>query len=246
MPAGDLVLIALASLAGSFVKSVTGMGYPLLAVPFLSLFMGVHDAVVIVALPNTITNLAINVDARDSRHETRDLGMLGTTMVIGAVLGVMLLVYLPEEPLILALVATIVMFVVHYFRAPDRTMKPSTARVWAPPVGLAAGVMQGAIGISGPIVAMWLHGYRLSKNAYVYSVTLLFLLAGSAQLVMLAITGEFTADRLTAVGVAFVTALSVVPVGTRMRGRLAGHVFERLVVLLLIVSAVSLLIPIAI
>jgi len=245
VPAGDLILIAVASLVGSFVKSVTGMGYPLLAVPFLSMFIGVHDAVVILAFPNTVANLMINIDARESRHETRDLGLLGGVMVVGAVLGVLLLVYLPETPLLLALVATIIMFVIHYFRAPTTTMLPATTRRWAPPVGLVAGVMQGAIGISGPIVAMWIHGYRLSKNGYVYAVTMLFLLAGTAQLVALAATGEFTSDRLTAVGVAFVAAMSMVPVGTRLRSRLAGEVFEHLVVMLLIVSAISLLVRVA-
>ncbi len=241
MSTGDLILIGLASLVGSFVKSVTGMGYPLLAVPFLSLFIGVQEAVVVLAFPNTMANLLINIDARESRHETSDLGILGSTMMIGSVFGVLLLVHLPETPLLIALIVTIVMFVVHYFRAPDRLMDPKTAHRWSPPVGIVAGLMQGAIGISGPIVAMWIHGYRLQKNAYVYSVTMLFLLAGSAQLVMLAITGEFTTDRLAAVGVAFVTALSVVPIGTRMRGRLAGQIFERLIVALLIVSALSLL-----
>jgi len=218
------------------------MGYPLLAVPFLSLFIGVHDAVVIVALPNTFINLLLNLDTRQSRHETRDMGLLGTAMAVGAAFGVLLLVYLPEKPLLLALVASIVMFVIRYFRPTAPTMQPATTRRWSSPVGLVAGLMQGSIGISGPIVAMWIHGYRLNKNAYIYSVTMLFLVGGVAQLVVLAATGEFTDDRLTAVGVAAVAALSMVPIGTRLRGKLSGEKFEKLVVVLLVVSAVSLLV----
>jgi len=221
------------------------MGYPLLAVPFLSLFIGVHDAVVILAFPNTFANLMLNINARESRHETRDLGLLGVVMAGGAVAGVLLLVFLPETPLLLALVAAIVLFVVRYFRVPATMMTASTTRRWAVPVGLVAGVMQGAIGISGPIVAMWIHGYRLTKNGYVYAVTMLFFLGGAAQLIVLAVSGEFTADRLTAVAVAFVAAMSMVPIGTRLRSHLAGELFEKLVVALLIVSAISLLVRVA-
>ncbi len=241
MSSGELVLIALASVVGAFVKSVTGMGYPMLAVPFLSLFIGVHDAVVIIALPNTLTNLVINRASKEARHETRDLAVLGLTMAIGSVIGVLLLVNLPETPLILALVVTIAVFVIRYFRSPASLMDAATSRRWSPPIGLVAGVMQGAVGISGPIVAMWLHGYRLGKNAYVYSVTLLFFVGGTAQLAVLLASGEFTTDRMVASTVALAVVLAVVPIGSRLRGRIDGHVFERLVVALLSVSAISLL-----
>lgn len=240
MSSGELTLIALASLVGVFVKSVTGMGYPMLAVPFLSLFIGVHDAVVIIALPNTITNLVINRASRAARHETRDLGILASTIAVGSVIGVILLVRLPETPLILALVATVVIFVIRYFRSPRTPISQSTTHRWAPPVGVLAGVMQGAVGISGPILAMWLHGYQLGKDAYVYSVTWLFFIGGSAQLAVLLLSGEFTVDRVVASGVALAVALAVVPIGSRLRGRIAGDVFEKLVVVLLSISAISL------
>ena len=48
MTAGQLGLILLASAIGATVKSVTGLGYPLIAVPIVSLALGVEDAVVIV------------------------------------------------------------------------------------------------------------------------------------------------------------------------------------------------------
>jgi len=64
--------------------------------------------------------------------------------------------------------------------------------------------MQGAIGVSGPVVAMWFQGYRLSKNAFVFSVTLVFLVSGAAQALLLAGAGEYDRDRLVAVALALV------------------------------------------
>ena len=102
--------------------------------------------------------------------------------------------------------------------------------------------MQGSVGMSGPIVAMWFHGYRLGKDAYVFSITVLFLLAGVAQLVVLTVGGELDRERLGASGLALAAALLVIPIGTRLRGRLQGRTFEHLVLILLAGSAVSLLI----
>ena len=39
--------------------------------------------------------------------------------------------------------------------------------------------------VPGPVVATWLHGYRLPVTTYVYSITLIFGVAGAAQLAML-------------------------------------------------------------
>jgi len=238
----DLILIVIASLVGSFVKSVTGMGYPLVAIPFLSLFIGVETAVVVLVLPNVAANAVLNLQVRVARHETRDLPILAVASPVGAAVGTVLLVSVPERPLLLFLVATIVAFIVHHVRSPELRLQPATTRRWAPLAGATAGVMQGAVGISGPIVAMWFHGYRLGKDAYVFSITLLFLLAGVAQLLVLMVGGELDRERLGASGLALVAAMMMIPIGTRLRGRLHGRTFEHLVMVLLGVSAVSLLV----
>lgn len=240
MSGEDLLLVVAASLVGSFVKSVTGIGYPLIAIPILSLFIGVEDAVVVIAVPNTVANLLLNVHARHAAGETRDLPVLAATSILGALVGTALLVSVPEEPLLLTLAITIVVYVVQYLRRIQLTLDAATSHRWAPVAGSAAGVMQGAIGVSGPVVAMWFQGYRLGKNAFVFSVTLVFLVSGAAQAMLLAAAGEYDRDRLVAVALALVATLAMIPVGTRLRERIGTTTFERMVVALLAVSAVSL------
>ena len=65
----EIAVVLGASLLGAFVKSVTGMGYPLLAVPLITLVLGVEDAVVIVAAPNVTANALLCFGARQARHE---------------------------------------------------------------------------------------------------------------------------------------------------------------------------------
>jgi len=232
----DLIVVALTSLVGSFVKSVTGMGYPLIAIPILTLFLGVESAVVVIALPNVVANLLINIGVREERHQTRDLPVLIVTSILGAIAGTLVLVEAPEEPLLLGLALSVFAFVVQRLRNPDLSLGPGTTRRWAPLAGSLAGFSHGAVGVSGPIVAMWLHGYRLPKNAYVFSVTALFLVSGATQLAVLVLSGQFSRDRLMASGVALVATLCMIPIGTRMRARIGGVTFERLILALLVFS----------
>ena len=225
---------------GAFVKSVTGMGYPLIAVPIITLALGIEDAVVIVAAPNLILNAALFYGARRGRGEARDLPVLVGAGFVGAFVGTFALVSVPEDPLLIALALTIVGFVVTFVRSPELRIDPETSTRWAPAVGAFAGVMQGAVGVSGPVVATWLHGYRLPKQAYVFSVTAIFGVSGAVQFGLLVAAGKLTATRVGVSGLALVVVLAMVPVGTRLRHRLGGPAFERAVLAVLVASGLAL------
>ncbi len=242
MSEAELIVVVVGSLVGSFIKSVTGMGYPLVAIPLLTLFIGVEEAVAIVAIPNVAANLLLNLGVRDHYRETRDLPVLALASIGGAVIGTLVLVAAPETPLLIGLALTVFIFVFQRLRRPELRLAPTTTRRWAPVAGGLAGFSQGAVGVSGPIVAMWFHGYRLSKDAYVYSVTALFLMSGAAQLVVLTARGDYDRNRIVAALLALVATVAMIPFGTRLRTRIDGYTFERLVLGLLVVSGVSLLI----
>lgn len=237
----EIAVVLGASLLGAFVKAVTGMGYPLLAVPLITLVLGIDDAVVIVAAPNVTLNALLCWNARDGRDRQRDLGALVGWSFAGAFVGTFLLVSVPEDPLLLALAATIGVFVVNHLRSPHLRLDPTTTGRWSPVVGSVAGVMQGAVGVSGPIVAAWLHGYRLPPPTYVFSVTAIFGVSGAVQLALLLGAGEVTPDRALVSALAFVPVLAMLPVGTRARGRLGGRGFEHAVLAVLAASGVALL-----
>ena len=242
MTGAEIALVLGASLLGAFVKSVTGMGYPLLAVPIIALALGIEDAVVIVSGPNAVANFVLCWQARGGRGDTRDLPVFVGTAFVGAFLGTFLLVTLPEDPLLVFLAFTIVVYVVNFLRSPELRLQPATTRRWSPVVGSVAGVMQGALGVSGPVVGAWMHGYRLTSQAYVFSVTMIFGVAGSVQLVLLTLSGRYTGDRLVVAALALVPVLLMVPVGTRSRARLGGRGFDRAVLGVLLASGAALVV----
>lgn len=244
MTSTQLLIVVAASAAGAMVKSVTGMGYPVIAVPLIALVAGVQDAVMVVAIPNVAANIYMCWESRDGRSESRDLRRLIGFGSLGAVVGTMALVRMPDEPLMMLLAATIVVFVIQFVRNPELRLSEEATHRWSPAVGFVAGCMQGAIGVSGPVVATWMHGYRLKVRTYIHSVTFIFGVTGLVQLVILLAQGQMTRDRAVAMACASATVAIVIPLGVRFRNRLAGDTFDHLVLAVILLSAASLVLEV--
>lgn len=233
------MVIAVAT--GSLVKSVTGMGLPVIAIPVIALFVSTEDAVVVMAMPGLVANAVLCAREREHRHEARDLGPFALLGIVGAVAGTLLLVRVPDRPLLLVLVALVVYYVVTWFARPDVHLAPHTARRFAPAAGFVAGIFQGATGISGPVVVTWFHGYRLPRGVHIFSVTFVFQIGAAAQFVVLVAEGQLD-GRWGASFAALVPTLAMIPIGTRLRDRLHGRAFDLAVLAILSASAVGLLV----
>ena len=242
MSTTELIVVGVASAVAMLAKSATGLGYPLIAIPILATMTGVETAVVVVTLPNAAANLLVGWRTRHARAGTRDLLALSATSALGAVIGTFVLVSTPEKPLLGVLAATVLLFVVRSLWFGEISVSARAGRRAAPPVGLVAGVMQGAVGVSGPIVATWMYAYRLPRDAYIHSLSVLFLVAGAAQVSALAAIGAYDRPRLIAAAVGFGPVLAVLPVGERLRAGLSGAQFDHAVLALLAASGVTLVV----
>ncbi len=94
--------------AGAALKSLTGMGLPAIAIPVISFFIGIEEAVAVVSLPNFVSNGAMAFRERKSWSGTRDLPVLATTGIVGAVIGALLFVSIPAELLVAMLLVAVV------------------------------------------------------------------------------------------------------------------------------------------
>ena len=239
MSGTELAVVLGAVVIGAIAKAITGMGLPLIAIPIASLFVDVNDAIVVIAFPNVLANAYLAGRERTSYPETRDLPVLAIAGVVGAIVGTLLLVNIPEQPLVAAVIVAIVGYVVLFFAHPELRVGPTRSRRLAPAVGGVAGVFQGAVGISGPIVGSWIHSYRLPRGAHILSVTSLFFITGVAQLIVLIGSGEL-AGRVTATLLACVPVFAAIPIGTRLRNSVSVRGFDLAIVGMLMISALAL------
>lgn len=239
MSTSQVVVALLAVVVGALLKSISGVGMPLVTIPAIAYVADVETAIGFTAVPNFLQNVALAFRERASIRETRNLAVLSVTTFIGAVIGTLVLVSIPQEPIIAVLVAVAVIYAVTFFAKPDFGVEPQNGRRLSPLVGTAAGMLQGAVGISAPIVVSWVHAHRLPRGAHILSVTTMFGAAGLAQIPTLAVSDQMTGLWIIA-AVACIPTLAVIPFGSSLRARLSSEGFDRFVVLILLTAMIGL------
>ncbi len=244
MSTSEIVIILGVSCIAALIKSTTGMGYPLVLLPALALFIDVAEAIAIVAPSNLVLNGQLTWKMRERHSEAITLPRFLAGAGLGAIVGTALLPVLPDRGLRVVLIAVIVLFLANRISPRAFAMSHADGQRLAPAVGTVAGLFQGAAGISGPIVTPWFLSLNVARDAYIYAVAMVFALSGVLQIGVLSVQGAFTVPTLL-LGLSLIpVAFAIFPLGAIVRDRISVVAFERIVLVLLAVSALSLLVKV--
>ena len=137
--------------------------------------------------------------------------------------------------------AIVLIYISVFFAHPTFRLGPALTRKLSPSVGAAAGLLQGATGISGPLVTTYLHSFRLSKQAYIFSITTIFQVFAVVQTAVLVTLGMFDRERLGLSLLSLVPIMILLPMGTRAAKRLPHRFFDLAVLSVMGLSAAKLL-----
>jgi uncharacterized protein len=237
----DITVIVAAIAVGAFIKGATGGGLPQIAIPVMAVFVGVEDAVVVMTIPGVIANGWLVWTHRHEARNTHDLPGMLVAGTAGAVVGTLLLHSLDGRWLSGALAVVIAAYIVLAIAHPGFTIPARVTRYASPPVGLVAGGLQGATGISGPLLTTWLHGFGLKPRAFVFGISTLFFVFAVVQMVTLAGVGLYTTERVLLSLLALIPIALALPLGSAAARRLDPQTFQRIVLVLLAASVASLL-----
>lgn len=231
---GDLdttafIVILRALAVGSLAKAVTGLGLPLIAIPIISVWLGAETAVVIIALPTAVTNLWLIWSLREGRHEFRGLWPLYVTSGLGAVAGTYLLTSISDRAITLVVAVIVFGFIVLRLLQPNFELERDLFRRIAAPVGTAIGVVHGATGISGPLVATYVAATRAPRVPHVFLVSSVLQAVSTVQLATMISLGLFDRDRTFGTLLTLIPVALVTPLGLRFGRRIRPETFERLV-----------------
>lgn len=226
---------------GATVKGLIGIGLPMIAVPGLSLIIGLPQALAVASLPVLVANLWQVWQFRKAATEGRIVPMFIAAGAAGVVAGTLLLVALPEALLELTLSVMLVAYILSRISAPDLRLPGHAARILALPLGLIAGVLHGATGISGPIGITFFHAQRPDRSRFAFATGAMFAGFTLVQVAMLGGVGILGPDALTA----GLVGLPAVALGLWLGNRLAAYVnprqFDRIVLVVLAWTAIALL-----
>ncbi len=224
--------------AAYIIFGITAFGAALFTVPLLSQFFPLDFVLPLSVLLDVSAALALGT--RFSREADKsELKLMVPTCLIGAVLGVTLLVSLPRAATIAALGVFLIAYGAH---ALHRGGKVSiVGRGWAPVSGLAGGVLGTLFGIGAPPYAIYLSRRKTDLRAYRATLSNMVLFSVSIRALVFLASGLMLADRLIGFAMLAPFALAGLWVGNRLQRRISREATLRLVSVLLLLIGASLI-----
>ncbi|MBZ8133076.1 sulfite exporter TauE/SafE family protein [Afifella sp. IM 167] len=236
----EIIIIFLCLAGGGLVKGALGMGLPLIAVPGLAAFLGVPYALAVLTVPILVTNTWQMWRFRDHRHGLAFLPGLTASALVGIAIGTFMLTHLPAEMLSLGLAIVIAVYIALRVFQPQLQLSMEHARPLAPLIGLVAGALQGATGISAPVSVTYISAMRLARPAFVFSVSTLFTGFVLAQIPSLALAGVLTGERALFSACALLPVFLGMRLGSWLGHRLDARRFDQVILVLLALIAAKL------
>jgi uncharacterized membrane protein YfcA len=149
---GQVAALGAALVLAALMRSFTGFGFALAAVPVLSLFLAPGDVVVLIASLTVTANL-LGMESFRRDYPPLQLWPLLLTSVFGTMLGVYFLRGLSATQFQLAIGIAVLLAAV--IMTLYRPRPAATRRRWGAFAGLCSGLMNGAFAIPGPPVVIF-------------------------------------------------------------------------------------------
>ena len=240
MSAADLLLATFGIVLGGFLKGATGAGTPVVGVPILAIVFGVPKAVAIFSVLNLLSNIWQAWAYRGAVGNRRFVALFALGGGLGAAAGSVLLASLPTDVLMGTLSGVVFLYIVLRLARPHWQLARATAERIAGPVGLIAGMMQGAGGISAPVSVTFLNAIRLERREFVATISVFFLVMSAWQIPALVALGILTWDRAGLAVLAAIPLFAAMPLGEWAARHVSKETFDKLILILLVVVATRL------
>lgn len=230
---------ALVLLAAYFIRGITGFGSGLIAIPLLAHFLPLSFVVPMMLVLDLVASLALMGHSRLQVHWGEIRGLLPST-IAGTLIGALLLVRLPREPLLVGLASFVIFFGLRYLFNVHNEQPVS--RWWSVPAGLGGGLIGAMFGTGGPPYVVYLSHRLHDKTRLRGTLSGLFMIEGALRTLTFLVMGLFAQPRMIE---AIALSLPLLGLGLVLGHRVHTGITRRqqlaMIGALLILSGVSLL-----
>ena len=236
----NLALIVLAFALGGILKGATGAGAPLLAVPVLVVLKDVQFAVAVFVMSNIIPNLWQGWVYRHTEVPRRFMWAFAISGGVGAGIGTLALAEWNGDILTAIVAVILVAYIAFRLLKPSWELPLNKASKVVLPIGVIAGALQGASGLSAPVSITFLNAIRLERKQFIATISLFFATLGFVQLPLQIYFGIMTGERFVYSTLALIPLLAFMPVGAWIGARLSRAAFDKLILVVLSCLALKL------
>ena len=235
MSGADLTWIAGCIAFASFAQSLSGFGFSLLAVPLMTLVVSPRDAVVIATIIGSISTSSQAVF--DRRHIDRKIALrLTIASFAGMPFGLIAFIFISETGLRFVLgivVVTAAVLLMRGFQLKDETRHFD----WL--LGMVSGFLSTSTSTNGPPLVFLMQARRLSPETFRATINTVFAIVNIGALAMFIAAGKVDTNNLAGVAVALPSLGVAIALGYATRRHITQERFNTLVIVLLFLSAVS-------
>ncbi|MEM9049253.1 MAG: sulfite exporter TauE/SafE family protein [Pseudomonadota bacterium] len=228
-----LVWIVLALGLGGILKGATGAGAPVVAVPIIALIYDVPTAVTVLMAPNLLSNVWQGWSHRAHLLQPGFVARFAGGGAVGAVLGTWMLASFSSSLLTTLTGIVVWLYIALRLARPGWRLGAAAAGSLALPVGVVAGALQGAAGVSAPVSMGFLNAMRLERAAFVATISVFFMAMTLVQIPALVLAGLMGWERMALSLAAMVPILLCMPLGAWLARRLSAAFFDRVILALL-------------
>lgn len=239
LPALFWLVAPLTILFAYTVFGMSGFGSTMIAIPILANWLPLTDLVPLMALGDLAA--AVAVGGSNRRHvSVPELKRLLPFMVAGIVLGVTVLVNVPQQPLKVAAAVFAMSVGLHSILgpAPKGTISPW----WCIPAGTVAGAFAAVFGAGGPVNVAYLAGRLRDKSQIRSTVSVIISVSATLRTTLYALAGlVFKAGVFAGFAMALPFAWAGLALGSRIHVGLSQTQMRRAVGGVLLASGAVLL-----
>lgn len=209
-----LVVGPLAVVAAYVVLGLSGFGSTMISVPILAHFLPLSYLVPLMVLSDLAATLLIGRQGREHVAKA-EVKLLVPLMFVGLVIGVTLLVGVPDRQLRVALGVFAIAVGVNGIFNP--VLKSAISRLWVIPAGLVGGVVSTLFGAGGPIYATYLSGRLSDKHQLRSTASTLISISAFSRAIVYAVSGLLLTKAIF-IGLVFMAPFAWL--GLRIGGRI--------------------------
>ena len=231
----DLLAVMVIICIAAVLQSISGFGFSLLAMPLLSIFVDIQDAVVIATLCGIFTN-AVHLRKDFQLVERSIARRISLSALIGMPLGVVVLSVFSATHMRAIIGAVIVVLVFLMMR--NFILKTENTNVDIVS-GAFSGLLATSVSTNGPPLVFLLQSKQLDPWRLRATLAYVFAISGCASFIVLMIAGKGSIEAFQYAMLSLPAMYLGTVVGRKARLRVTQEAFKRLMYVLLLATAVS-------
>ena len=228
-----IIAILVAFSLGGILKGATGAGAPIITIPVIAAFYDVRIAVIIMVIPNLLTNIGQLYQFRKTilpKFFTLSFAIGGG---IGAFLGTILLANLSIKILTLSVAFIVIVYILLKLLVPSWKLTYEKAKKLVFLMGSLGGIIQGTAGLSAPISITFLNSMKLERNQFIPTISVYFGVMSIFQMPTLYYYNFLNLEIILVSCISTLVLLSFMPIGSWIAKSVSKESFDKITLILL-------------